>query len=93
MALQKPALLRLFLWAILLPTLTTGIFAKRGWFDYQRMVVQNAELEAKINQALEEKRKLNAQIESITKNRDEQERVVRQVLGYVRSEELVIEFP
>lgn len=70
-----------------------GTFSKRGWLDWRRMMEQNEKLEQKIVEVSEQKVALQRQIEHFQKNRDEQERVVRQVLGYIKPNETVIEFP
>lgn len=69
-----------------------GTFSKRGWLDWRRMMVQNEKLEQKIVEVSEQKAALERQIQQFKQNRDEQERVVRQVLGYIKPNETVIEF-
>ncbi len=69
-----------------------GTFSKRGLLDWRRMVDQNEKLEQKIEAVKDQKLAMERQIEQFQKNRDEQERVVRQVLGYVKPNETVIEF-
>ena len=72
--------------------LSMGISAKRGWLDWQRISHQNEEMEDKIVKATRQRMELIAEIDSLLHNRDEQERMVRQVLGYIRPNEAVIEF-
>jgi cell division protein FtsB len=69
-----------------------GIFARRGWMDWRRMVEQNETLRLKITTASLQKQSLEKGIEAFHSDPGEQERVVRQVLGYVRPGETVIEF-
>jgi cell division protein FtsB len=69
-----------------------GIFARRGWMDWRRMVGQNESLRKKIELATTQKQSLEKAIEGFRSDVREQERVVRGVLGYVRSDETVIEF-
>jgi len=70
-----------------------GTFSKRGLLDWKRMVQQNEKLEQKILSVAEQKIALEKQIEQFQKSSEEQERVVRQVLGYIKPNERVIEFP
>ena len=57
------------------------------------MVDQNNKLEHKVATIRDQKIDLERQIEQFQKNPEEQERVVRQVLGYIKANETVIEFP
>ncbi|MSP18661.1 MAG: hypothetical protein EXR74_03725 [Bdellovibrionales bacterium] len=70
-----------------------GTFSKRGLLDWRRMVDQNNKLEHKVATIRDQKINLERQIEQFQKNPEEQERVVRQVLGYIKANETVIEFP
>jgi cell division protein FtsB len=70
-----------------------GTFSKRGLLDWRRMVHQNEKLGQKISAVREQKMALEQQIDQFQKNPDEQERVVRQVLGYIRPNETIIEYP
>ena len=70
-----------------------GTFSKRGFLDWRRMVHQNEKLNAKIEAAREQKGILEKQIERFQTQSEEQERVVRYVLGYIKPTEKVIEFP
>lgn len=70
-----------------------GIFAKRGWIDWRRMVKSNDEIAVKVSEALAQKEALDKQMAALQANAQQQEAVVRQTLGYVRPQELVIEFP
>ncbi len=70
-----------------------GTFSKRGLLDWRRMVDQNNKLEHKVATIRDQKIDLERQIEQFQKNPEEQERVVRQVLGYIKANETVIEFP
>lgn len=69
-----------------------GIFARRGWFDWRRIVLQNEELSNKIQLSLLQKEDLERRTEALRTDRKAQERVVRQLFGYVRRDETVIEF-
>ena len=57
------------------------------------MVYQNEKLNHKIVSVREQKIAIERQIDQFQKNPEEQERVVRQVLGYIKPNEKVIEFP
>ena len=70
-----------------------GTFAKRGWLDWRRMVRENVELSVKLGSVRREKSELERRSEQLQNDRAEQERVIRSVLGYVRPDETVIEFP
>ncbi len=70
-----------------------GTFSKRGLLDWLRMVQQNEKLGQKIVLIHEQKIALEKQIEQFQKSSEEQERVVRQVLGYIKPNEKVIEIP
>jgi cell division protein FtsB len=85
--------IRLFLLVLLFSLVGIGVFSKRGWLDWRRMVKQNQELQAKIEAARRQKLALEHQVEDLHLRPAEQERVVRQVLGYVKKNETVIEFP
>lgn len=56
------------------------------------MVQQNSDLSHRIGLAKVQKESLERQIESFSTERTEQERVIRQTLGYVRQNETIIEF-
>lgn len=70
-----------------------GTFSKRGFLDWRRMVHQNDKLEQKIVSVYDQKLALEKQIDQFQKSSEEQERVVRQVLGYIKPNEKIIEFP
>ena len=70
-----------------------GVFAKRGLVDWLRMVKQNELMNVKIAQIQVQRGQINWQVEQLQKNPEEQERVVRQFLGYIRPNETVIEYP
>ena len=77
--------------AILLFLLLMGVFSKRGWLDWRRMVRQNAHLDTRITLADSEKKSLERQILALETNPRVQERMVRKVLGYVKANESVID--
>lgn len=70
----------------------TGVFARRGYLDLRRMEVQNEDLRVKIERAIQEKRGLEGRIKRLNSDQFEQQRVVRQVLGYLRKDETMVEF-
>lgn len=72
--------------------LAMGIWGRRGWLDWRRMVRQNVELQTKIEDAKTRRTRLEKQIARLEKLPLERERVIREVLGYVRPNEIVIEF-
>ncbi len=85
-------MVRWVIFLVLASLVYVGIFSKRGWLDYQRMVTMNQELAEKIDQSRKQKELLEHQIRAISADPSEQERMVRHVLGYVRPDETVIEF-
>ena len=85
-------LIRVISLGVALLLVLMGAFTKRGWLDWRHMVRQNQELAMKIEQAQEQKANLERQIQALQFNVVEQEHVIRQVLGYVRPKEIVIEF-
>ena len=70
-----------------------GIFAKRGWLDWRRMVRQNETMGAKVDLARLRRDDLERQTDALRTDRVAQERVVRQYLGYIRQDETIVEFP
>ena len=85
-------LFRLFLIAVIVGLTGMGVFAKRGWLDWQRIVHRNSELQAQIDKISLDKESLERQVEALQSNPAEQEHVIRQILGYVKPQETVIEF-
>ena len=70
-----------------------GVYAKRGWFDWKRMLRENAELKTRLDTVQREKAEVERRSAALQTDPAEQERVIRSVLGYVRPDETVIEFP
>src|SRR5690606_31582247 len=70
-----------------------GLFAKRGWMDWRRMVRHNAELSRQIDSAKAQRDELDRQIKALERSAFAQEQAVRQHLGYLRKDELIIERP
>lgn len=85
-------LVRSPLFCVTVALIAMGIGAKRGWIDWRRMVDLSAGLEKRVESARKQKAKLERQIETFRVDRVEQERVIRRSLGYVRPDEIVIEF-
>ncbi len=79
--------------ALMFLLVAMGMFAKRGWTDWQRMVRQNRDMHSKIQGLQIQKADLERQLIALKSDSAEQERVIRQVLGYVKPNETVIEFP
>ena len=69
-----------------------GLFSKRGFLDYRRMTHQNEIMQKRIETMKENKALLQHQLDALGSVASEQERVIRQTLGFVRSNELVVEF-
>ena len=70
-----------------------GAFSKRGWVDWRRMVKKNQEMRERIDEVFTSKTDLEKKLVALKSDSAEQERVVRELLGYVRPAERVIEFP
>lgn len=83
---------RLPVLVLLLCLLTMGIFSRRGWLDWRRMVHKNRELSAEIQKVASARNLMEKQIEAFEQSRGEQERVIRSRLGYIRSNETIVEF-
>lgn len=83
--------LRIPLSLLLLGLVGAGLFSKRGFRDWRIMVRKNDELRARIQEVELQKRDLERRNFLLQSSADEQERVIRRVLGYVRPTELVVE--
>lgn len=86
-------LFRVPIWTLILSLVVIGIFGKRGILDWRRMLARNAELGVKLEQLAQRKADLEREVAALKSDPAEQERVIRQTLGYVRKDETVIEFP
>lgn len=84
--------LRFPLLTILLILIGAGLFSKRGYRDFRAIVEKNGELRTRIQELENQKRDLERRNYLIQNSSEDQERVVRRVLGYVRPQELVVEF-
>src|SRR5580658_9774378 len=69
--------------------LCMGVFSRRGWLDLKRISRQNEELKLRLATSIQQKQQLDDQIEAFKTNKSEQERIIRQTLGYVRKNETV----
>jgi cell division protein FtsB len=69
-----------------------GVFARRGWLDLKRMTAQNSTLRQQIGAAAGQKQSLERQVDAFRADSAEQERVIRQTLGYVHKNEIIIQF-
>lgn len=85
-------IVRLFLSLLILWLVYLGIFEKRGWLDYRRMTQKNQGLLDKLKTTAQQKKSLEKQILAMQTDPKEQERVVRERLGYIRPNETIIEF-
>lgn len=79
-------------WFLLFMLLVMGLFGKRGWLDLKRMESENKRLERLISETQTEMARLEAQVVGLRQNRQIQEHTIRQVLGYIKPDEIVIEF-
>lgn len=69
-----------------------GIFSKRGYLDWSQMRAKNAELEAVIGELSRQRAALDNRMERFESDPRERERLVRQTLGYLKSNETAVEF-
>ena len=83
---------RLLLYFASFSLLIFGIGSERGLLDLRRMLRENQGLNAKLAAMELQKYGLEDQIHRFETDKEEREKVVRQVLGYIRSNETVIEF-
>jgi hypothetical protein len=84
--------IRAFFTVIVLGLIIGGIFSGRGVLDWSRMARQNGQLRTKIEAAQLEKEGLESRIRRLRTSQFEQRQVVRQTLGYINKNEIVIEF-
>ena len=69
-----------------------GLFGKRGLFDLRRMRNENHRLAQEILQTQQQNEALKVQMAALQKDPQEQEHMIRKVLGYIKPNETVIEF-
>ncbi len=81
-----------FLFAVF-ALLSVGFFSKRGWLDWRRMVQNNREMLVKRELLKDQSDALEKQIRALEVSPFAQEQTVRQYLGYLRKDEIVIELP
>ncbi len=87
------AVLRFFAIALLLLNGYAAFFSRRGLRDLGRIKNENAALTERLVQVKAERENLEKKVAGIKGDAREQERAVRQTLGYVRPGEVMIEFP
>jgi cell division protein FtsB len=68
-------------------------FSPRGLDGYRKQCEQVRELDAKIVKLRQDNQKLFEQIQALKNNPKAQEKLVRQELGWVKENEIVVEFP
>ena len=86
------SLIRYSLVASTVALIAMGIFARRGWMDWQRMVRQDDQMLQRLDRTKLEKVHWETRLQGLKSNRRAQERAVRQYLGFVKKDEIVIEF-
>ena len=87
--LQALALLLLALNCVLIYAI---MFSSKGVLGYRQQCQQVEELDAKVMKLREENHKLFRKIQGFKSDARAQERLIREKLGWVREDELVIEF-
>jgi len=70
----------------------TAVFSKRGLGDWRRMVEKTGELEVKIARLENQISDLERQTKTLQSDPVAQERVIRQMMGYVKPDEVVVAF-
>ncbi len=84
--------LRFCLLSAIVYLLISSVFFKRGWLDWHRIVKQNQQLSGNIDLLEKRNQELESNIALLARDPRKQELLVREVLGYVRPDETVIEF-
>lgn len=79
-------------WLLLMLLVVMGLFGKRGWLDLQRMKSENQKLEALITETQTQVSYLESEVMGLSQDSKIQEHTIRQVLGYIKPDEIVIEF-
>ena len=79
------------LWLCLL-LVGMGVFSRRGVLDWRRMVSRNEDLSKKTAQLRLEQAEWRKRTDLLLSSPREQERLIRDTLGYVQPKETVIEF-
>ena len=80
-----------FLLALNLVLILTILFSSNGLPGYKKQNLQVKELEDKVARLREENQKLFEMIRSLKTNSKAQEKLVRQELGWVREDEIILE--
>jgi len=82
---------RLFLVLLIILIGTMSVFSRRGILDLKRMWDRNAQLETKISDLKSVNFSLKRRIDAFQTNSHEQERMVREVLGFLRPGEVLVD--
>jgi cell division protein FtsB len=92
---MKPSNLyyRLPFLSIIAALLLSSVYCRRGYLDWKRMLKKNEEIVQKIELAKLEKQAIERKTQLLLTDKEEQERTIRNVLGYTRPDEIVIQFP
>jgi len=85
-------LLRVSAWFLSTILIIMGVCGKRGVLDLQRMKRENDRLEEELKTAKAQHEDLTFQIQALQRDPQAQEFMIRKVLGYIRTDETVIEF-
>jgi len=85
-------LIRRLNWFLLTLLIVMGLFGQRGWLDLKRMENENRRLQSLIDETEKQNHRLELEIAGLNRNPHVQEQTIRQVLGYIRPDESVIEF-
>ena len=87
------SVLRILAVVLLLLNAYAIFFSRRGVQDWGRIKEENSLLSGRLLQVKKQKESLQIKVAALKGDTREQEREVRQTLGYVRPGEVVIEFP
>ncbi len=72
--------------------LLLAIFGKRGILDWGKVAKRNEQLLVKIELLEKQKNELNRRINLLNKDTYFQEMTIRKILGYIKNDEIIIEF-
>ena len=86
-------LLVAFLLALNIALLYAILFSSHGLSGYRKQTEQVRELEAKIHKLRQDNQKLFVRIQALKNNPKALDKLVRQELGWVKDNEIVLEFP
>jgi len=79
-------------WSLLFLLVVMGLFGQRGWLDLKRMENENRRIEIQMVELVKQTQRLENEINGLSKDQQIQENTIRKDLGYIRPDEIIIEF-